>query len=81
MDRRPMAEVEVLRKEDTQRCEGMYLHLQRGISSGDPRIVDAGVRVLAYKAKLNGYALDPEQVGTYGGFQIHIHLSGEDSNE
>ena len=74
MDRQPIAEAEVLRKEDTHRCEDMYLHLQRGIISGDPRSIDAGVRVLAHKAKLNGYAIDQERSPEVGGFRHQHHF-------
>jgi hypothetical protein len=72
MDRQPVADADVLRKEDTHRCEDMYRHLQRGISSGDPRSIDAGVRVLAHKAKLNGYAIEPEQNSGTTAFNITI---------
>ena len=61
MSRQPAINAEVLRKEDTARCEDMYLKLQLGVSDGDPRLVDAVVRVLAHKAKLNGHAVEPEQ--------------------
>ena len=59
----------------------MYLKLQPGISNGDPRHIDAGVRVLAHKAKLNGYAVEPDQVGKSSSFQINIHLSDRSENE
>ena len=52
----------------------MYLRLQRGISTGDPRYIDAGVRVLAHKAKLNGYAVEPDQGPGMVGFRININL-------
>src|ERR1700676_3855632 len=71
MDGQPAIDAEVFRREDTIRLEDMYRSLQRGISSGDPRSVDAGVRVLAQKAKLNGYAVEPEQVGSVSAFQIN----------
>jgi hypothetical protein len=77
MDLQPALNAEVFRKEDTTRLEDMYLHLQRGISSGDPRAVDAGVRMLAHKAKLNGYAVEPEQVTTVGGLNISINIGDE----
>jgi hypothetical protein len=48
MDRQPAIDAEVYRKEDTARLEEMYLKLQTGISNGDPRCIDAGVRVLAH---------------------------------
>ena len=78
MDRQPAIEAEVYRKEDTARLEEMYLKLQPGISNGDPRHIDTAVRVLAHKAKLNGYAVEPEQVSSLSSFQIIIHLDGKD---
>jgi len=81
MDRQPAIDAAVFRKEDTARLEDMYLKLQPGISNGDPRHIDAGVRVLAHKAKLNGYAVEPDQVGNSSSFQINIHLSGKGENE
>jgi hypothetical protein len=74
MDRQPAIDAEVFRKEDTARLEDMYLKLQPGISNGDPRHIDTAVRVLAHKAKLNGYTVEPEQVGNSGGLQINLHL-------
>jgi hypothetical protein len=74
MDRQPAIDAEVFRKEDTARCEEMYLKLQGGIRNGDPRHIDTAVRVLAHKAKLNGYAVEPDQVGNSSSFQINIHL-------
>jgi len=73
MDRQPAIDAEVFRKEDTARMEEMYLKLQTGISKGDPRHIDTAVRVLAHKAKLNGYAVEPEQVSSLSSFQIIIH--------
>jgi hypothetical protein len=52
----------------------MYLKLQPGISNGDPRHIDTAVRVLTHKAKLNGYAVEADQVGNSSSFQINIHL-------
>jgi hypothetical protein len=77
MDRQPTVNAEVFRKEDTARCEDMYLKLQRGVSNGDPRHVDAAVHVLAHKAKLNGYAVEPEQNSGFSAFSINIHLGDE----
>ena len=74
MDRQPAINAEILRKEDTARPEDMYLKLQAGISNGDPRHIDTAVRVLAHKAKLNGYAVDPEQISSSSSFQVNIHL-------
>jgi hypothetical protein len=53
--RLPNAEAGVLRKLDSERLEDMFLSLQAGIRKGDPKAVDAGVRILAHKARLNGY--------------------------
>jgi hypothetical protein len=78
MDRQPAIDVEVFRKEDTARLEDMFLKLQRGVSNGDPRHIDTAVRVLAHKAKLNGYAVEPEQVGNSSSFQFNIHLDSKD---
>jgi hypothetical protein len=74
MDRQPAIDAAVFRKEDTARLEDMYLKLQPGISNGDPRHIDTAVRVLSHKAKLNGYAVEPDQVGNTSNFQINIHL-------
>ncbi len=76
ISRQPSVDVEVFRKEDTARCEEMYLKLQPGISKGDPRHVDAGVRVLAHKAKLNGYAIEPEHGAGATAFVINIVVGG-----
>ena len=83
MDRQPAINAEVFRKEDTARCEEMYLKLQSGISKGDPRHIDTGVRVLAHKAKLNGYAIEPEQVNNSGGTGLNIilNLGGPDPRQ
>ncbi len=81
MSQQPAIDAETFRREDTARCEEMYLKLQSGISKGDPRHVDAAVRVLAHKAKLNGYATEPEQVSGPGGLHIQIHLGDECENE
>ena len=63
-------------------AKDMYFHLHRGISSGDPRSIDAGVRVLAHKAKLNGYGFEPEQAPGVAAFSINIILGdGEDEQE
>ena len=81
MNQQPAIDAEVFRKEDTARCEEMYLKLQSGISNGDPRHIDAAVRVLAHKAKLNGYAIEPEQVNGSGGLRIVLELGGEPEPE
>jgi hypothetical protein len=78
MDRQPAIDAEVFRKEDTARCEDMFLKLQRGISNGDPRHIDTAVRVLAHKAKLNGYTLESEQSAGLVGLSITINLGPEE---
>src|SRR5215469_1007005 len=52
--RLPNAEASELRKLDSERLEEMFLSLQAGIRQGDPRSIQAGVRVLAPKAEMNG---------------------------
>jgi hypothetical protein len=53
--RLPNAEAVELRKLDSERLEEMFLSLQAGIRQGDPRSIQAGVRVLAHKSEMNGY--------------------------
>jgi hypothetical protein len=53
--RLPNSEATELRKLDTERLEDLFLSLGPAIRKGDAKAVDAGVRVLAHKAKLNGY--------------------------
>jgi len=81
MDRQPAIDAEVFHKEDTARCEDMFLKLQRGVSNGDPRHIDTAMRVLAHKAKFNGYAMEPEQVNGSGGLRIILELGGEPEPE
>jgi hypothetical protein len=47
------------------------------ISNGDPLHIEAGVRVLAHQAKLNGYAVEPEQSLGLSSFSIHLHPGEE----
>src|SRR5215469_16443161 len=47
MEREPSFEAREHRRLDTDRCEEMFLSLQPGIKKGDPRAIEAGVRVLA----------------------------------
>jgi hypothetical protein len=54
--REPSIVAEEFRKLDTARCEDMFLNLQPGIRKGNPRSVDAGVKVLRHTAQINGYA-------------------------
>jgi hypothetical protein len=78
MNLQPAINAEVFRREDTARCEEMFLKLQSGISKGDPHHIDSAVRVLAHKAKLNGYALEPEQSSGLLGFAITINLGPQE---
>ena len=54
--REPSLAVEEFRKLDSARCEDMFLNLQPGIRKGNPRSVEAGVKVLRHTAQINGYA-------------------------
>jgi hypothetical protein len=54
--REPALAVEEFRKLDSARCEEMFLNLQTGIRKGNPRSVEAGVKVLRHTAQINGYA-------------------------
>jgi hypothetical protein len=54
--RQPAIEVEEFRKLDTERCEEMFMNLQPGIRKGNPRAIEAGIKVLGYVGRLNGYA-------------------------
>ena len=53
--REPSLASEEFRKLDTARCEDMFLNLQPGIRKGNPRSVEAGVKVLRHSAQINGY--------------------------
>ena len=53
--REPSLAAEEFRKLDTARCEEMFLNLQPGIRNGNPRSVEAGVKVLRHNAQINGY--------------------------
>jgi len=86
IDRLPNAEALELRKLDSERCEDMYLSLQAGIRNGDPRSVEAAVKVLTYKAEINGYQVPAkiEMTGRNGGplavetFRRMLAEAGED---
>ncbi len=54
--REPSIAVEEFRKLDTARCEEMFSNLQPGIRKGNPRSVEAGIKVLRHSAQINGYA-------------------------
>jgi hypothetical protein len=53
--REPSLAAEEFRKLDSSRCEEMFLNLQPGIRKGNPRSVEAGVKVLRHSAQINGY--------------------------
>jgi hypothetical protein len=74
--RLPNAEAAELRKLDSERLEAMFLALQAAILKGDPKAVDAGVRVLAHKARLNGYEAPRSiELGGQAGGAIPIELA------
>jgi hypothetical protein len=54
MEKEPNLAAAEHRRLDTERCEELYLALQAGIRKGDPRSVEAAVRVLGHKAEING---------------------------
>jgi hypothetical protein len=53
--REPSIVAEEFRKLDTSRCEDLFLNLQPGIRKGNPRSVEAAVKVLRHTAQINGY--------------------------
>ncbi len=55
MEREPSFEAREHRRLDADRCEEMYFSLQPGIKKGDPKAIEAGVRVLMLKSKVIGY--------------------------
>jgi hypothetical protein len=54
MEKEPNLEAAEHRRLDTERCEELFLALQPGIRKGDPRTIEAAVRVLGHKAEING---------------------------
>jgi hypothetical protein len=74
IERAPNAEAEQHRKLDTERCETMFLSLQTGIRQGDTKSIEAGVRVLVHKAKINGYVAPSklEVTGANGAIPITV---------
>jgi len=65
INRLPDAEAAELRKLSNERLEDMFLSLQPGIRTGDPRSIQAGARVVELHADLNGYKA-PERVDLTG---------------
>ena len=55
MEREPSFEAREHRQLDVNRCEELFFSLQPGIKRGDPKSIEAGVRVLTLKAKVIGY--------------------------
>jgi len=53
--REPELAVDEFRKLDSARCEDLFLNLQPGIRKGNPRSIEAGVKVLRHAAQINGY--------------------------
>src|SRR5579863_4587496 len=49
--REPSLAVEEFRKLDSGRCEDMFMNLQPGIRKGNPRSIEAGVKVLRHSAQ------------------------------
>ena len=54
--RDPSLAADEFRKLDSARCEEMFMNLQPGIRKGNPRSVEAGIKVLRHSAQINGYA-------------------------
>jgi hypothetical protein len=54
MEKEPNLEAAEHRRLDTERCEELFLSLQAGIRKGDPRTIEAAVKVLAHKSEING---------------------------
>ena len=54
--REPSLAAEEFRKLDSDRCEEMFMNLQPGIRKGNPRSVEAGIKVLRHAAQIQGYA-------------------------
>jgi hypothetical protein len=54
--REPALKIAEMRRLDTARCEDFVMNLQPAIRKGDVRAVEAAIKVLGHKAKINGYA-------------------------
>lgn len=55
MAREPSISADQLRKLDAARCEELYMNLQPAVRKGNPRAVEACVKVLRHSAQLFGY--------------------------
>ena len=71
IERAPNAEAEQHRKLDTERCEAMFFSLQAKIHLGDAKSIEAGVRILVHKARINGYVA-PSKLEVTGAGAIPI---------
>jgi hypothetical protein len=74
--RLPNAEAAELRKLDSERLEDWLLSLQPGIRQGDPRAVEAAVKVITHKAEINGYKA-PTKVEMTNDSRIKVELEQE----
>ena len=68
LDREPSLEAREHRRLDIDRSEELYLSLQPGIKKGDPKAIEAAVRVLNHKAKIIGYP-DPSKTAVNEGLE------------
>jgi hypothetical protein len=59
--RQPVLERDAYRSLDNARTEEMYLNLQPGIRKGNPRAIEAGIKVQDHSVKVNGYAAAPQR--------------------
>jgi hypothetical protein len=64
LDRVPVSEVEMVRKELDARDEILWAASQPGIEENDPRAIAVGVRVLEHKARLHGAYAQPDAAVT-----------------
>lgn len=50
-----LGDIEMLASRDLARLDEMYLHLQRGINSGDTKAIDAGIKIIVERGNILGY--------------------------
>ena len=73
LNREPALKAEAMRREDTDRCEEIFLSLQPGLRKGLPRHAEVAVKVLDHKARINGYASPTQiEVGGKSGAPVSI---------
>jgi hypothetical protein len=78
--REPALKVAEMRKLDTARCEDYIINLQPAILKGDARAVAVAVKVLAHKARINGYAQsNPEPVERNDEIKSQAELDAENA--